>query len=130
MLSIPHTSPLYKLGPFDRLLARQRTEPFSLNVVRGVNDALRIPAESISRVFWVDGQSQARECDAPAIGAGGELSWPAGAVAPPVGVTYSITGRAFQEFFVYLDLPADRPMHHGAPLPRRVVLRRFDLLGR
>lgn len=37
MLSIPSDSPLYGMGQFDRVEAGNRTEPFSVSFVRGLN---------------------------------------------------------------------------------------------
>jgi len=41
-----------------------------------------------------------------------------------------LTGRRRQEYFVYAEMPFDRPIHYGLTLPRRVVIRRFDLYGK
>jgi WD40 repeat protein len=57
----------------------------------------------------------------------GAITW---AVAPPIGAQFSMIGRAHPEFFLFKDLPQDRAHHGGATLPRRVVLRRWDLFGR
>lgn len=128
MLSIPSDSPLYAIGQFDRVMAINRSEPFSLNLVRGNNDLIRFPILSVERVFWLDPTGQAVDADSVSLLPDGRLQW--GAVAPPVGITYSVTGRRTPEYFCYQELPADRPMHFGEPLPRRVTLRRFDLFGR
>ncbi|MCK7579808.1 MAG: hypothetical protein MZV65_31715 [Chromatiales bacterium] len=45
-------------------------------------------------------------------------------------MTYTLAGRAYPEYFCYGDFPQDRAHHHGEPLPRKVVLRKFDLFGR
>lgn len=129
MLSIPSDSPLYAMGQYDRVLAKNRSEPFSLNFVRGQNDLIRFPVLSIERVFWLDDANVIHEAaPLPTVGATGIIAW--GASAPPLGETYSVTGRRTPEFFCYQELPFDRPHHAGEPLPRRVVLRRFDLYGR
>lgn len=128
LISIPSDSPLYSIGQFDRLQAINRSEPFSLNLIRGVNDSLRFAVLSVDRVFWIDGSKNLIEIPAPEVGPGGVIVW--GENRPPAQVTFSITGRRVPEYFVYMDLPLDRPFHHGADLPRRCVLRRFDLYGR
>lgn len=128
MLSIPSDSPLYAIGEFDRVMALHRSEPFSINLVRGLSDTLRLPVVSVERCYWLDANDAVREASLPTVAANGTISW-AGA-APPAGTTYSLTGRRRPEYFCYLEIPTDRPMHHGEPLPRRVVLRRFDLFGR
>lgn len=128
MISIPSDSPIYQIGQFDRVLTRNRTEPFSKNMVRGQNDVLKLPVLLIERAYWIDKTGQMVEAEPPTVGADGVLSWRAN--APPMGTTYSLTGRQQQEYFVYQEMPFDRPMHFGSTLPRRVILRRFDLLGR
>ena len=57
----------------------------------------------------------------------GQLSWSVGA---SVGSQYSISGTRYSEYFVWDELPGDRKHHYGARLPRKLVLRRFDLFGR
>lgn len=127
MLSIPSDSPLYAIGPFDRVAALNRSEPFSIAFVRGVNDVIRFPVIGIESVSWFDGTRLVTATDVTAQ-ADGTLVFASD--KPAQGTTYSVTGRRTPEFFVYQELPADRPMHYGQPLPRRVVLRRFDLYGR
>jgi len=126
MLSIPSDSPLYDVGVFDRILAINRSEPFSINMIRGLNDTIKFPVISVERVFWVD-KNVIRDVPLPTVNPDGTLTWSSG--SPPNGVTYSVTGRRTPEYYVYTELPVDRPMHFGEPLPRRVVLRRFDLFG-
>lgn len=127
MLSIPSNSPLYAMGQFDRIAALNRSEPFSANLIRGLNDTLRFPVLSVDRAFWLDGE-HIRDVALPVVNEDGSLTWADG--APPAGVTFSLTGRRTPEYFVYQELPTDRPLHFGEPLPRRVALRRFDLFGR
>lgn len=133
MLSIPSDSPLYAIGQFDRVSATNRSEPFSLNMIRGMNDKIRHKIIEIERVFWLNPAATGVD-DAiivggiPTLQSDGSLVWAED--PPPPGVTYSLTGRRVPEYFCYIDLPSDRPMHFGKPLPRRVVLRRFDLFGR
>lgn len=128
-LVIPSDQPMYAMGQFDRVVMVERTEPFSMNLLRGVNDgALRFPVVSIDRVFWLDAAENEVNGVPPDVLADGTLSW--GANPPPSGITYSLTGRRQPEYFCYLQLPHDRPEHFGEPLPRRALLRRFDLFGR
>lgn len=128
MLSIPSNSPLYGIGQFDRVEALNRTEPFSINFVRGLNDAIRFRVVSLERAFYLDANEQIVECPLPTVNPDGSLTWGAG--APPPQATFSLTGRRHPDYFCYLEIPTDRPMHFGEKLPRRVVLRRFDLFGR
>ena len=128
VLTIPSDSPLYAMGPFDRVILLDNTEPFSFFLTRGRNDLLRCPNESIDRVFWLDGLGAPVEGGIPLVSGDGVLTWLSG--EPPDGTQYSITGRQKPEYFVYADLPATRAMHSGAALPRKVVLRKFDVMGR
>lgn len=128
LLSIPSDSPLYDIAQYDRVQAINRSEPFSINLIRGVNDSLRFAVLSLDRVFWLDKSKNLIEINVPEVGPGGTLIW--GADRPPAQTTFSLTGRRVPEYFCYMDLPLDRPMHHGAKLPRRVVLRKWDLYGR
>ena len=127
LLSIPYDSPLYDVGQYDRLSAVNKSEPFSINIVAGISDTLRFVPISIDRVFFMEG-THLIEIDPPDVDPGGVLQWHNG--RPPSRVTYSITGRRVPEYYVYMDMPFDRPFHAGAQLPRRVVIRRFDLYGR
>lgn len=127
VLSIPSDSILYDMGQYDRVLMLNRTEPFSMNMIRGMNDLIRFPVVSVDRVFWIAGGAIV-EGEIPAVLPNGMLDWAGN--APPHGVTFSLTGRRTPEYFVYQDMPMDRPHHAGMKLPRKVVIRRFDLYGR
>ena len=56
------------------------------------------------------------------------LTWSDG--GPPFGQQYAIIGTKFDEYYVWDRMPADRNEHQGAPLPKRVPLRKWDLFGR
>lgn len=127
MLSIPSDSPLYGMGQFDRIAALHRSEPFSLNLIRGLNDEVKFPVLSVDRAFYLE-NDLIRDMPLPTVNEDGSLTWSGG--LPPAGVTYSISGRRAPEYFCYQELPTDRPLHFGERLPRRVALRRFDLFGR
>jgi hypothetical protein len=129
VLSVPQISPMYDAGQFDRLLALNATEQFSINLLAGTNDRLLMPVLTITRVFWLNaGLTATIEGAIPTVTAGA-LTWPNGG-GPPTGTTYSVSGTQTQEFFVWGDYPVNRAEHHGLRLPKRIVLRRFDLFGR
>ena len=128
LLSIQSNSPLYKMGQFDRVLAGNRSEPFSIALVRGLNERISFPVLSVDRVFYLDADNRAVDTSIPTVLDDGTLEW--NGQKPPGRVSYSITGRRRPEYYCYLALPTDRPMHSGQPLPRRVILRRFDLFER
>ncbi|WP_288073958.1 hypothetical protein [Pseudomonas sp.] len=128
VLTIPSDSPLYDIGDYDRATMLNSSEPFSFELTRGGNDKLWFTAVSIRRVFWLDENKAIVDGGIPDVDCEGNLTWAYD--EPPVGTMYSITGRRLPEYFCYQDFPQDRAHHSGARLPRKVVLRKFDLLGR
>jgi hypothetical protein len=129
VLTIPSDSALYEMGPFDRVLMVDATLPFSLSLKRGQNDKLHFPVERIIRVFWLNPAGDATvDGGIPVVAADGSLTWTSG--EPPSGSTYSVTGRKHAEYYVYPELPSNRNEHSGESLPRKVMLRGFDLFGR
>lgn len=129
VLSIPQISPMYDAGQFDRILALNASEEFSLNLQQG-QDRILSTVVSISRVFWLNqGLTQTIDGEIPEFDANGNLTWPDGG-GPPDGQTYSVSGVRRQEFFVFREYPANRNEHFGARLPKRLVARVFDLFGR
>lgn len=129
VVTIGSDQPLYAIRPFDRLVAKNNVDPFSIPLVRGAGDRLFGPVLSITRVFWLDDDQAIVEGGIPTVSSTGALTWPNGG-APPAGKSYSITGTRYAEFFCFNELPSNRQMHSGALLPRKVVLRRFDLYSR
>ena len=128
VLSVPENSPLYEAGQFDRVTMLNATDRFSLVLIRGQNDRINFPVRTIERVYWIGASDTITEGKIPAIDGSGQLSWTSG--SPPSGTQYSISGVRYSEYFVWDDLPGDRNHHYGARLPRKMVVRRFDLFGR
>lgn len=129
VVSIGSDSSLYGMGQADRVTMLNATEQFSITMVRGAPDERLIgKVESISRVFWLDAQKALTQGGKPTVADNGTLTWADG--EPPAGVQYGISGSRFMEMFVWGPFPSNRNMHQGAQLPRRVVLRKFDLWGR
>lgn len=126
LLVIQSDSKMYKIGQFDRVDTANRTEPFSVNIVNNFAQTVRFRIHSVDKVTWFDSDTLIVGAK-PSVNRDGALSW---VTPPPAGVTYSISGRRYPAYYCYMDLPLDRPYHFGADLPRRVVLRRFDLFGR
>jgi hypothetical protein len=124
VLTIPSDDPLYAIGPYDRALFLNRTEPFSQNIVKGVNERINFKVVSLERVLYISGEDLI-DAPLPAILDDGTLDW--AGVELPDGVTFSIAGRRHTEYYCLKNTPFDRPHHAGAALPRKVVLRRFDL---
>lgn len=128
VLSIPSNSPLYAIGEIDRLIMLNSSEPFSITMTMGVDDVFKFPVVSVDRVFWKSDNNTLVNGSIPTVNSAGVISW--GAVAPEPGTQFSATGRKRPEFFCFKEFPQDRAHHAGLDLPRRVVLRRFDLFGK
>lgn len=124
ILSIPSSSPLYAIGPFDRVMFLNRSEPFSLNIVKGVNEKIRFTVVSLEKVLHIAGDGALVDAAPPQVLADGSLDW--SGVELPDGATFSLTGRRRSEYYCMPETPWDRPQHAGAALPRKVALRRFD----
>lgn len=128
VVSVPEDSPMYEMGQIDRVVALNNTDSLSLTLIRGdANERVYEPVASLTRAFWIDGNSIV-DGPIPSVGADGAVTWGAG--GPAMGTRYTLTGTRYSEFFCWGNFPGDRNQHHGARLPRRVILRRFDLFGR
>jgi hypothetical protein len=129
---VPENTPVYEAGQFDRVRMLNSTDRFSLPLLRGAPDERLPPAvEEVTRVFWLSqgGVLPLIEGNIPErISEVGGITWGDG--APPDGTTYTIEGTKFSEYYVFDQMPSDRNEHSGARLPRKIVLRSFDLFGR
>ena len=131
VLSIPQSSSMYdEISQFDRVTMLNSTDVFSQPLTHGApSERLLFQVASITRCFWLHPQTRnIVEGGLPSVGPDGRLTWTSG--EPPPGASYSLTGTKYGEFFCFGDFPSDRPEHSGARLPKRVVLRRWDLFGR
>jgi hypothetical protein len=130
VVTVPQVSPMYEAGEFDRATMQNATEYFSLPLTSGApTERIHLQVLKFTRVFWFDVNGDIVNGTVfPTVGANGALTWPAG--GPPNGTQYSINGTAYVEYFVYGNFPQNRNEHFGARLPKRIVLRRFDLFSR
>jgi hypothetical protein len=132
VLSIPESSPMWDgAGQFDRVVSMNGLDGFSEVLTRGATtEKLRVPVNSISRVFWRDRNDpkQIVEGGIPKVDENGRLTWTE--KEPPPGTQYSITGDRFSEYFMLDQFPSDRNQHSGVRLPKNVVLRKWHLYGR
>lgn len=128
VVTIGSDTPLYGMAQFDRMVALDATDGFSLVLTRGQGDRLPGPITKVSRVFWLDGSQAIVEGGIPTVSSTGALTWASG--EPPAGTQFTICGERRVEYFCFGEFPGDRNEHSGAPLPRRVVLRKFDLYSR
>lgn len=126
--TVPSDSPLYAMGETDKVAFTDSSEPFSSIIMSGV-DLLPFKAIIIDRVVWKDPVTHLLvNGGIPIQASDGTLSWVSD--QPPVGVQISVSGRKIPTYFMFRDIVQDRHHSAGLPLPRRCVLRRFDLLGR
>ena len=133
VLTVPSSSPMWEMsGRYDRILLLNSTDVFSQPLTRGAaNERLLFTVEKVSRCFWLNPTTRLIvEGGLPVIDADGRPSWPGGVGEPPPGTTYSLTGTKFDEYFIIDSLPSNRNEHLGAPLPKRVSMRKWDLFGR
>ncbi|GAN83807.1 hypothetical protein NO263_03455 [Gluconacetobacter entanii] len=130
VMSIPSDSPFFAAGEYDRVTLSQSSEPFGRTITVGENDRLAFTPLSIDRVFWLSADgSEIITGGIPVVNADGTLTWPADLPVPAAGQTFTMTGRRSPLYFLFRDFPQDREHASGLQLPRRVVLRKFDLLG-
>ncbi|MBB3017707.1 hypothetical protein FHR70_000747 [Microvirga lupini] len=131
MVTVPENSPMWNGGQFDRVTMLNAEDRFSKPLVRGRpdEDLSTLSVKRIERVFWKHPVTQALvEGGIPVVDAEGKITWGEG--APPTGMAYSITGFKYPDYFIWAELPSNRNMHSGVRLPKRVVLRRWDLISR
>jgi hypothetical protein len=131
VVTIPEVSPMWLAGQFDRMVMENGEDRFSYPLMRGAhNEKMFFQILSIERVFSVvPATGVITDYPIPTIGNEGQVIWPTG-TGPAAGVTYSITGRMRSEYFIYESFPMNSNSHQGMRLPRKVVMRRFDLWGR
>lgn len=132
VVTIPEDTPVYDMGQFDRITALNATQAFSLILTSGDPDLERLftPVEVVTRVFWLNPAGTAVvEGTIPDVAADGTLTWPDGD-EPPAGVQYTISGRKFLDYYCFGMFPTNRNMQQGLRLPRKVILRDYDLFNR
>lgn len=133
VVSIPQVSPLWDAGQFDRVTMLNSTDVFSQPLKRGApSERLLFRVARLTRCFWLNpaDRNTIIEGSLPVVATDGTLSWVGGVGEPPMGTSYSLTGEKFDEYFVFQDLSSDRNEHQGMRLPKRCVLRKWDLFGR
>lgn len=130
VMTVPQDSPLWDAGQFDRVTMLNATDRFSLPLKRGApTERVTFTVDKVDRVFWkapVTGELV--EGGIPVFDANGRPTWTTG--EPPPGMSYSVSGTRFSEYFLYTEFPRNRNMHSGMRLPKLIVLRRWDLMGR
>lgn len=132
LLSVPGASPLRDAGEFDLVVMLDSSKPYALVLQRDGTEKVDPSTHSIERCFWLNPGDRAEvEGGIPSVAPGtGALSWADPATAPPMGVQFSLRGRRRPTYFVFGTMPQDRAHGGGLPLPRKIVVRLFDLFGR
>lgn len=129
VISLPSDSAIYAMGQFDRAILVNTSERFSIVLTRGNNDTLRFPFLTVTRCFWLNsGGTAIVEGGIPSVSSAGVMTWTTG--EPAAGATYTVEGTRMNEYFCYGMFPSNRGIHHGEALPKKVILRKFDLFGR
>ncbi len=126
VVTLPSDSAAYAMGEFDRVKMMNSTIPFSITMDHAAIDYIPFSVAYIDRTFWINDQDNIVEGTIPTISAN-ILTWVS---APPIGEQITISGRKHPEYFSVGEFPQDRAHHGGLTLPRRVVLRSFDLYGK
>ncbi|PZP59591.1 MAG: hypothetical protein DI604_32035 [Delftia acidovorans] len=132
VVTIPESSVIWdKGGEYDRLTMLNATHRFSRVMVKGhPSERLWGPVESIHRVFWRNSNGETVEGAIPTVNADGTIVFPDDGVSPLNMTRYTIVGNRYSDYFLFRDLTANRNEHSGMRLPKRVVLRRFELMVR
>lgn len=131
VITVPEDSPMWDGGQYDRVILLNTEEKFSATLTRGgPDDNLSLySVVSVDRVFWRHPQTQSLvEGGIPTVAEDGALTWSDRAPLP--GTKYSITGSRHVEYYVFGNFPSNRNIHQGVRLPKRVVLRRWDVSNR
>lgn len=129
VITIGSDSPMYAIGQFDRVTLLNNDEAFSMPLTRGMNDVLHFQVVRFTRCFWLNQAGALVDGGLPVVDGAGVLSWPAGG-EPPQATQYSLCGVRSNEYYCFDSMPSERNEHSGAQLPKKVVLRKFDLFGR
>lgn len=125
-LTVPSDSPLYDAGRYDRIRAGDASSRFSRVVKPNLNPRLIGEIIEVDRVFWIT-DDVVVDGKIPTI-TDGLMTWPDGG-GPPAGQTFSVSGRRYDELFVFTQMPQNR--NSGVDgLPRKLPVRGFDLFGR
>lgn len=143
VVSLPGDAAIYAIGEFDRVRFTQSSEPFSMLIHPDRLVPLPFIVTQIDRATVIrDGELV--DLVLPTIHPiTGQFQWasPAPAVdpdeeevpdsfyCPAPGESWALTGRRIPEYFCYGSFPQDRAHEQGRALPRRVVLRKFDLFS-
>ncbi|HHA3594123.1 TPA: hypothetical protein ACODIZ_003650 [Salmonella enterica subsp. enterica serovar Newport] len=130
---VPEDCPAWdNAGQYDRIITQHGLDGFSEVLTRGApTERIRMPVHSVQRCFWIDPNDSTRIVEGviPEMDANGRPHWPNGGEPAP-GTQYSLTGDRYSEYYLLDSYPDDRNEHRGMRLPKRMVMRKWDLFGR
>lgn len=131
VLTIPEDTPIYTMGQWDRVTAMNTQQAFSNVLVSGSPlEKLWTSVIAVSGTFWlINDGTEVQPGGVPVVNADGTLSWPNGG-QPPAGMQYTITGTKRLDYYCWGMYPTSRNFQQGLRLPRKVVLRDWDLYSR
>jgi hypothetical protein len=132
VLTVPSASPVYDMGQYDRVTALNTQQVFSYVLTSGDPlERIHTSVLTITSVYWLINEgAEVQPGGIPVvIPLDGTLTWPNGG-QPPAGVQYSITGTKMLDYYCWGMFPTNRNFQQGLALPRKVILRDYDLFNR
>jgi hypothetical protein len=129
MLSVPGDSPLWGAGENDRVTLLKGEMPFQVKLAHDSLSRLNFSVARLDRCFWLSPNTRLPiEASLPRVDAQtGVVAWTDLTDAPDPGAQFTLIGVKRPEYFLYRDLPVSRSHFDGLRLPKRMLLRRFDL---
>ncbi len=131
VLTIPQAATIYGMGQWDRVTALNTQQVFSQVLTAGSPlEKLWTSVLSLTKVFWLaaDGKTIIKG-DLPTLNDDGTLTWGTGATPEP-GQQYTLTGVKMLDYYCWGMFPTNRNFQQGLQLPRKVILRDWDLFSR
>jgi hypothetical protein len=132
VVSLPGDATIHAIGECDRVQFIQSSEPFSMVIHPDRVLPLPFTLVAIDRATVIRDGSLV-DLPLPGVDATEEPQfWWGGSDddgRPAAGESWTLTGRRIPEYFAYGNFPQDRAHEQGRALPRRVVLRKFDLFS-
>lgn len=132
LISIPADTPLWGAGENDRVVFADGHQTFQAHMTNDGSARLREPVIRLDRCYWLGPNGLGVvECSLPRLDrTTGALDWADLTTAPDPGGQFVVIGAKRPEFFFWREVPISRSHFNGLPLPKRAVLKKFDLFGR
>lgn len=130
LLSVPAASPMWHAGESDRMAMLDGHMPFSIILDRDEFARIDFPVVAVERCYWKKDDALVDAALPQIDPATKRLTWADMDLAPPFGAQFTVSGTKRPEYFLYKDIPVSRSHFQGQALPKRLLLKRFDLFGR